>query len=45
MANNVGTYTQGRTAGNLASPIFDSCQAEKLPERKDAHRKPLLPHL
>jgi len=22
-----------------------SCQAGKLPERKDIHRKPLLPHL
>jgi len=22
-----------------------SCQAGKLPERKDTHRKPLLPHL
>ena len=22
-----------------------SAQADKLPERKDAHRKPLLPHL
>ena len=22
-----------------------SCQAEKLPERKDAHRKPLLPRV
>jgi hypothetical protein len=27
------------------SPIFDSCQAEKLLGRNDAHRKPLLPHL
>jgi hypothetical protein len=27
-------------AGDLASLIFDSCQAEKLLGRKDAHRKP-----
>jgi hypothetical protein len=26
--------------GSLASPIFNSCQAEMLPKRKDAHRKP-----
>ncbi len=30
---------KGRIAGDLASPIFNSCQAEKQPERKNAHRK------
>ncbi len=45
LAHNVGSYTQGRIAGDLASPIFNSCQAEKQFERKDAHRKPLLPTL
>jgi hypothetical protein len=42
---NIGSCQQLPVAGDLASSIFDSCQAEKLPERKDAHRKPLLPNL
>jgi len=45
MAANGGSYMQGRIAGDLASPIFNSCQTEILPGRKDAHRKPLLPNL
>ena len=36
---NVGSYTQGRIV-----PIYRD-QTEKQFERKDAHRKPLLPHL
>jgi len=31
--------------GSLASLIFNSYQAEKQQERKDAQRKPLLPDL
>jgi len=39
VAANAGSYTQGRIV-----TIYRD-QAEKQPERKDAHRKPLLPHL
>jgi hypothetical protein len=42
--NNGGCYKQVRIAGKLASLIFNSCQTEKLPERINAHRKPLLPN-
>jgi hypothetical protein len=37
-AHNVGSYTQVRIAGDFLS-------SRKLFERKDAHRKPPLPHL
>ena len=40
-----GSHTQRQIAGDLALPIFNSCQAEKQPGRKDAYRKPLLPKL
>jgi len=49
---NVGSYSQLQIAGDLASPILDSCLADKAAqarltctEQKDAHRKPLLPRL
>jgi hypothetical protein len=44
---NVGSYTQQQIAGDLAiAEFFDSCQSRLTgTERKDAHRKPLLPHL
>jgi len=33
------------SAHGVAFQLLISCQAEKQPERKDTHRKPLLPHL
>jgi hypothetical protein len=43
--NNLGSYTQGRIAGDLANADFQFLSSQKLHERKDAHRKPLLPTL
>jgi hypothetical protein len=45
MIANGRSYTQNQIAGDLASLIFNSCQTEKQPERKNTHQKPLLPNL
>jgi len=41
IVNKAGSYAKGQMAGDLAKPVFNFCQAERWPERKDAQRKTL----
>jgi len=45
LGHNVGSYTQERTAGDLANTDLRFLSNRKAQERKDAHRKPRLPDL